>query len=130
MPIGNAWQDGAFCVPQRIATRYIKLASEYQLKALMIILSKNGKASSKEIAKILGCTESDADDFLDFWVEEGVLSKDGVAAESEPIEAQATPQSRRQRQNPKSRNPRKRKLKSSKSKKCRQCRYPFYRPRI
>ena len=53
MPIGNAWQDGAFCVPQRIATRYIKLASEYQLKALMIILSKNGKASSKEIAKIV-----------------------------------------------------------------------------
>lgn len=90
MPIGNAWQDGAFCVPQRIATRYIKFASEYQLKALMIILSKNGKASSREIAKILGCTESDADDFLDFWVEEGVLSKDGVAAESEPIEAQAT----------------------------------------
>ena len=79
MPIGNVWQDGAFCVPQRIATRYIKLASEYQLKALMIILSKNGKASSKEIAKILGCTESDADDFLDFWVEEGVLSKDRAA---------------------------------------------------
>lgn len=90
MPIGSVWQDGAFCVPQRIATRYIKLASEYQLKALMIILSKNGKASSKEIAKILGCTESDADDFLDFWVEEGVLSKDGVAVEIEPIEAQTT----------------------------------------
>ncbi len=90
MPIGNAWQDGAFCVPQRIATRYIKLASEYQLKALMIILSKNGKASSKEIAKILGCTESDADDFLDFWVEEGVLSKDGVAVVSEPTKAQIT----------------------------------------
>lgn len=78
LPIGDIWQDGTFCVPAKIVSDYIKLASEYQLKALMLILSSNGRASSNNIAKTLGCTENDADDFLDFWVEEGILSKDGV----------------------------------------------------
>lgn len=76
LPIGDIWSDGVFCVPNRIASSYIKMASEYQLKALMIILSKGGCALTKDISKILGCTESDADDFLDFWVEEGILTKD------------------------------------------------------
>jgi DnaD/phage-associated family protein len=86
LPIGNIWQGGAFCVPTKIVSDYIKLASEYQLKALMLILSSNGVATSRDIAKALGCTENDADDFLDFWVEEGVLSKDGN------VVAQPTPQ--------------------------------------
>jgi DnaD/phage-associated family protein len=77
MPIGEIWQGGTFCIPTKIVSDYIKLASEYQLKALMLILADNGKSESRDIAKALGCTESDADDFLDFWVEEGVLIKDG-----------------------------------------------------
>lgn len=88
-PIGDIWQNGTFCVPSRIVSDYIKLASEYQLKALMLILSSNGRASSHDIAKALGCTENDADDFLDFWVEEGVLSKNGITAEPpapEPVQ--------------------------------------------
>lgn len=86
LPIGDIWSDGVFCVPNRIASSYIKMASEYQLKALMIILSQNGKASTKDISKILGCTESDADDFLDFWVEEGILTKDDYTPVlSEPV---------------------------------------------
>lgn len=82
LPMGDIWADGSFFVPARISSQYIKLASEYQLKALMLILSSNGKSTSKDIAKALGCTESDADDFLDFWVEEGVLSKDGKTVEA------------------------------------------------
>lgn len=80
LPIGDIWQGGSFCVPAKVVSEYIKLASEYQLKALMLILSSNGRASSRDIAKTLGCTENDADDFLEFWVEEGVLSKDGMPA--------------------------------------------------
>lgn len=90
LPIGDIWQNGTFCVPSKIVSDYIKLASEYQLKALMLILSSNGRASGHDIAKSLGCTENDADDFLDFWVEEGVLSKDGVIVPKsvcEPVDA-------------------------------------------
>lgn len=88
LPMGDIWQGGSFCVPTKIVENYIKLASEYQLKALMLILASNGRASSREIAKALGCTESDADDFLDFWVEEGVLSKDGEVVAPQPVQPQ------------------------------------------
>jgi DnaD/phage-associated family protein len=90
LPIGSIWQNGTFCVPVKIVSNYIKLASEYQLKALMLILSSNGKATSGEIAKALGCTENDADNFLDFWVEEGVLSKDGTVVAQTQSEPQQT----------------------------------------
>jgi DnaD/phage-associated family protein len=83
LPMGNAWKNGMFSVPSLVANEYIKLASEYQLKALLLILSNGGLANSKEIAKTLGCTESDVDDFLEFWVDEGILVIDGAA----PVEA-------------------------------------------
>lgn len=80
IPVGDMWQGGMFCVPNLIVQQYIKLASEYQLKALMIVLSNNGNGDPKDVAKILGCTESDACDFLDFWVQEGLLTHDGAGA--------------------------------------------------
>lgn len=90
LPTGSIWQEGSFFIPAEITTKYIKLASEYQLKALLLILSANGKSDSREIAKTLGCTENDADDFLDFWVEEGVLEKDGQAVTVQPYTAERT----------------------------------------
>lgn len=89
LPMGDIWQEGSFCVPTKIADSYIKLASEYQLKALMLILSSNGRADSHAIARALGCTEADADDFLDFWVEEGFLLKNGEAVA--PMHTEKTP---------------------------------------
>lgn len=77
IPVGEMWQSGSFCIPTKVANDYIKLASEYQIKALLIVLSSNGTAEAKAVAKVLGCTESDAEEFLDFWVEEGVLSRNG-----------------------------------------------------
>ena len=50
-PFGEIWSGGVFNVPYALADKYIKLASEYQLKALLIILSSNGKNSSAQIAK-------------------------------------------------------------------------------
>lgn len=72
-PMGELWQGGTFCLPKNIVKNYIKLASEYQLKTILMIFANDGIGSSKSIAKTLGCTESDIDDFLEFWVEEGVL---------------------------------------------------------
>lgn len=89
VPVGNVWQDGMVAVPKKVATDYIKLASEYQLKALLLILSNNAPCDSKYVAKTLGCTEADATDFLEFWVEEGVLSCDGVVNAQSPAESMA-----------------------------------------
>lgn len=72
-PAGKIWKEGMFFVPAALAEKYIKLASEYQIKALLYILSRNGVATSGEISKKLGITEGDAENMMDFWIEEGVL---------------------------------------------------------
>lgn len=76
-PFGDIWKDGIFNVPNQLLDKYLKLASEYQLKALLYILRNGGQSSSAEIAKALGQTASDIDDLLDFWSEEGVLAVNG-----------------------------------------------------
>jgi len=91
LPLGKVWENGMFSVPCLIAENYIKLASEYQLKALLLILANNGQASSKEIAKTLGCTESDVDDFLEFWVDEGILVSNSSTAAPEAVKKPPAP---------------------------------------
>lgn len=88
VPIGGIWANGAFNVPVAIVDKYIKLASEYQLKALLIILSANGKSSSAEIAKKLGITSSDAEEIMEFWLEEGAVVADGMEAKAVPAPVQ------------------------------------------
>lgn len=73
MPIGDIWSEGMLSLPKKIVTNYIKMASEYQLKALLIIMANNGTMDSQSLAKSLGLTQMDVDDILDFWVCEGVL---------------------------------------------------------
>lgn len=91
VPVGSIWQDGMVAVPKKAVSDYIKLASEYQLKALLLILANNGPCDGKFVAKSLGCTEADANDFLEFWVEEGVLSCDG-AVNAAPVSETAVVQ--------------------------------------
>lgn len=96
IPMGEIWADGMIAVPKKIATNYLKLASEYQLKALLIILSKSGGVTEDEIARSLGCTREDAKEFLEFWVEEGLLSCDG-----EIVQRQETVPERKEEKKPK-----------------------------
>lgn len=84
MPFGNVWSNGIFNVPNDLADKYLKLASEYQLKALLYILRNGGQASSSMIAKTLGQTASDIDDLLEFWVEENIIAVDGQNAAVHP----------------------------------------------
>lgn len=84
VPIGGIWVNGAFNVPLAVVDKYIRLASEYQLKALLIILSTNGKSSSAEIAKKLGITSSDAEEIMEFWLEEGAVAADGMEVKPSP----------------------------------------------
>lgn len=73
-PAGKIWKGGMFFVPAALAEKYLKLASEYQIKALLYILSRNGVATSAQISKKLGIPQADAENMMDFWIEEGVLS--------------------------------------------------------
>lgn len=88
VPIGGIWVNGAFNVPLAVVDKYIRLASEYQLKALLIILSTNGKSSSAEIAKKLGITSSDAEEIMEFWLEEGAVAADGMEVKPSPAPIQ------------------------------------------
>lgn len=89
-PFGSIWSNGIFNVPADLVDKYLKIASEYQLKALLFILRNGGQASSSQIAKALGQTAGDIDDLLELWTEEGILSADGQAVvlktEMKPIE--------------------------------------------
>lgn len=71
---GALWASGIFNIPKSIVDNYIKLASEYQLKALLIILSGNGRASAENIAEILGMTVKDAENIMQFWINEGIIT--------------------------------------------------------
>lgn len=103
VPIGGVWQGGMFSVPQAIADKYLKLSSEYQIKALLIVLGSGGVASSADIAKRLGITEADAQGIMEFWLAEGVLSADGASAlayaNQPPVQAEkpAEPEPKRTR---------------------------------
>ncbi len=79
-PFGGIWQNGIFNVPNDIVDKYLKIASEYQLKALLFVLKNGGKASSAQIAKALGQTVGDIEDLMELWVEDGILSPDNRQA--------------------------------------------------
>ena len=79
VPIGGVWQGGMFSVPQAIADKYLKLSSEYQIKALLMVLAGGGVASSADIAKRLGITDADAQGIMEFWIAEGVLTAEGAS---------------------------------------------------
>lgn len=70
---GTFWGAGIFNIPKSLVDNYIKLASELQLKALLIILSKNGRAVKADIAEMLGITEKDTENIMQFWINEGVI---------------------------------------------------------
>ena len=88
IPVGDLWSEGMFSVPKAVTEKYLRFASELQLKALLIILSSSGVAGSAEISKKLGITQQDTESLMEYWVSEGVVSQGGgsSAAVSAPKE--------------------------------------------
>ena len=66
-----------FVLPDAVVDNYIYLASELQLKVLLLI-AKNGieDKSAKGLASLLKKNEDDVKDALEFWVSEGILISD------------------------------------------------------
>lgn len=98
LPIGDLWKSGMFSVPQAVAEKYLKLASEYQLKALLIILSSAGISTDEEISKRLGITVSDVRSIMEFWEAEGVVcpSEEKSAASSKGEQRPAETEQKRE----------------------------------
>lgn len=103
VPIGGVWQGGMFSVPQAIADKYLKLSSEYQIKALLMILGSGGVSSSEDIAKRLGITDADAQGIMEFWVAEGVITAEGAAPANYANQQSAQPAEEKAEQPKKSR---------------------------
>lgn len=85
LPFSSVWENGIFNLPTKLVDEYLKLASEYQLKALLYIFRNNGQADTNAVAKVLGQTVSDTDNLLEFWVEEGILSANGNVVTQENL---------------------------------------------
>lgn len=85
VPFGEIWQDGIFTVPIQLIDKYIKLTSEYQLKALLFVLRRNGQSTDEEIASALGLDAESVSDIMEFWCDEGILAADGALAKVSPI---------------------------------------------
>ena len=84
LPMGEVWSEGMFSVPSTVVNKYIRLASAYQLKALLVILSRGGNCTSHDIGTAIGVPESEVCELLDFWVEEGILLTEGVKSAPSP----------------------------------------------
>ena len=72
----------AFTVPRAVAQQYLKLATEKQLKVLLCVLSDmHEEILPNTIAATLSYPESEVNDALSFWVQNGILIGENVAAE-------------------------------------------------
>ena len=84
MPFAAVWKNGIFNLPTDIVDKYLKMASEYQLKALLYIIRHEGRADSASVAKALGQTVGDIESIMEFWLSEGVVVADGCEIAPSP----------------------------------------------
>ncbi len=85
--LNSSLYASVFVVPRDIVDKYIKMASFCAVKSLLWILNYRGGAFSvSELAKGIGSSESDVREALDYWVNEGVLVRDGETA-AEPLKS-------------------------------------------
>lgn len=78
-----------FALPSSVVDDHIKLASEYQLKVLLLFVKNQADEKVvSSIAKKLNLTENEAIECLDYWVQRGVLLSDGkISAEKKSQKA-------------------------------------------
>ena len=76
-----------FFVPSSVVDKHIKLASNTQLKVLLVFLKNiSSGISPKEISEFLRIDESEVCDALNFWVEREIILTKGEKAEEKPMD--------------------------------------------
>ena len=76
-----------FAVPTDIVDKHIRLANGDQLKVLLWILrNSTDNPDITEMCKALKMNQSDAADYLQYWVLTGVLSENGETVTPAPVE--------------------------------------------
>lgn len=74
-----------FVVPTDIVDKHIRLANEHQLKVLLwIFRTSPDNPDIEEMCKALKINITDATDYLQYWIENGILSSDGEIVFSPP----------------------------------------------
>lgn len=69
--------NSIFALPSSIVDDHLKLASEYQLKVLLLFIRNQGNQDVFEtISKRLNLSNNEVKDCLDYWVQRGVLVSD------------------------------------------------------
>jgi DnaD/phage-associated family protein len=71
--LGNGIWNSVFAVPNAVCDKHIKMAGGHSVKALLLILRHGGKLELTELASMLGQSVSDAQDAVNYWVENEIL---------------------------------------------------------
>lgn len=82
----GAWRT-VFAVPAELVDRHLKLAGKEQLQVILWLLRHGGEAASlAEIAEGTGMPEENAEDALQYWLDNALLSRtaEGILAPAAP----------------------------------------------
>lgn len=89
--------SAVFMVPSQIVDKHIKLASGQQLKVLLWILRHAGDGFDMDrMCAALGFEPLDAQDYLQYWVETGILIEDGSKKSAGAFEVKTAPMPEKQ----------------------------------
>lgn len=81
LSLNPSYYGSVFVTPKTIVEKYIKMASFCALKSLLWILNnQGGNFSVEEIAKAIGSSVADTNEAIEYWVNEGILIKNGESA--------------------------------------------------
>ena len=81
LSLNPSYYGSVFVTPKTIVEKYIKMASFCALKSLLWILNnQGGNFSVEKIAKAIGSSVADTNEAIEYWVNEGILIKNGESA--------------------------------------------------
>lgn len=86
----GAW-SGMFALPSEVVDKYVKLSSAGAVKVLLVIFRNGGRVEEEEISRKLNMKADDVEDALEYWVECGILQKDGDEAKISKVKYEEEP---------------------------------------
>jgi len=73
--IDSTLWDSVFAVPGKLVDEHLKLCGGAALKALLLVVRKNGDVQPEQISDFLGLPVADVLDALNYWIHLGVLTE-------------------------------------------------------